>query len=530
MCGIGGVVWNKKPSRAIRTALGISLAVLNDSRGGKGYGICIPDNPNSKQVIKGTTTFANFIGKRGSEWSTAERFFLHTRFPSKGDVCWNNSHPFRIGPIIGAHNGCISNHDELNKEHKRRFPVDSMHFFAHLAEGKTFKDIHGYGALEWFDTRDGEIRVVWFNNGDLVGSEIKDIGVVWSSDRVHLNLALKGAGITDAKPVYLRTDQVYIVKGDGFYEDSAYGKIDVGSYFSTSRWQDGNRVSTAGSRSRRNLVQSNDYATPTTRSTYYPPNSYAPRNYHPHGLYDSPAEPTSGRFHDEDPPSQFGGFWAEGIWRPYIIPIKEQQASLYYGHWDSEDVRNRNYTPYVEAPKFTDGDYYDFLDEKWPNHAPHGVDKSSSKPSIPVASVLPLSEYISPPVKARDVDETFSLEIAPGQPLIQTLDEDDSVTHLIEPHEPDPFADDAPSGFLDDAYNEMTWQELTDYKGEDVWTDEGELVSTEEALKLRELDLPEAETLEAFVQEMEAIQDYREERIKQILQEVVTPKLTLTQL
>ena len=37
---------------------------------------------------------------------------------------------------MGIHNGCITNHEALNIKYERKFEVDSMHIFAHIAEKK----------------------------------------------------------------------------------------------------------------------------------------------------------------------------------------------------------------------------------------------------------------------------------------------------------------------------------------------------------------------------------------------------------
>jgi len=92
-----------------------------------------------------------------------------------GPVVWHNrgasfrenaadpecAHPYTFSKedgssVIGVHNGVIRNHTELNTKYKRDFKVDSMHIWAHYAEGRSWKELEGWGNLVWFETYLGE--------------------------------------------------------------------------------------------------------------------------------------------------------------------------------------------------------------------------------------------------------------------------------------------------------------------------------------------------------------------------------------
>ena len=144
MCGIFG--WDFKPGKDVsysrRLIIATVLAQSNERRGGDSWGVYIPD----KGFKRGLD---NAVCMPLTEMAKANTVMCHTRKATSGAKTKKNAHPFEIGDIIGAHNGIISNHDELNKKYSRDFDVDSMHLFAHLNEGKSFDDIRGYGAIEY---------------------------------------------------------------------------------------------------------------------------------------------------------------------------------------------------------------------------------------------------------------------------------------------------------------------------------------------------------------------------------------------
>src|SRR5439155_21382733 len=126
---------------------------------------------------------------------------LHTRFATSASSCAADAHPFRIGHVTGAHNGAVWHHIGLNHRYARDFDVDSMHIFAHIDEGKNLYDLEGYGAIEFLDDRvPGRIFLGRFG-GELNVARIEGHGTVWSSDRGHLEIACKMAGL---EPTFLK--------------------------------------------------------------------------------------------------------------------------------------------------------------------------------------------------------------------------------------------------------------------------------------------------------------------------------------
>ncbi len=184
------------------------MAVANDTRGGDSWGFW-----NTDHLMKGLGDISNVAVKTVK----SQVVMAHTRKATTGATTVPNAHPFAIGDIIGAHNGMISNHTELNTKYNRNYEVDSMHLFGHLAEGKTFEDIYGYGAIEFIRKNESRSRIYLckLSGGDLtvcgIGKDADNYqGVLWSSNGAHLEQALKTAGIENFK-FEIKTGQIYTV-------------------------------------------------------------------------------------------------------------------------------------------------------------------------------------------------------------------------------------------------------------------------------------------------------------------------------
>jgi len=186
MCGLFGWIVNSHTvKRDTRAALGATLAIMNDARGGHSFGFW-----DGKQIVRALGNMAD--GATVTELSRAHVMLAHTRFATTGATTVENSHPFHIGSVIGAHNGIVSNHWQLNHKHNRTCAVDSEHIFYNLNEGLSLKEIDAYGAIVWYDGKG--LHAGRFNGGSLSIAKI-DGGVIWSSEEKHLRKAINLAAV-----------------------------------------------------------------------------------------------------------------------------------------------------------------------------------------------------------------------------------------------------------------------------------------------------------------------------------------------
>lgn len=167
------------------------LAHANDKRGGDSWGLYAFGS-----LVKGLGDLCQADSATTGMMFNAPSILGHTRKATTGEVIPENSHPFRIQNLVGAHNGVVLNHEELNRVNGRACEVDSQHIFHHIAEDKPLSDINAYGAIEYVrqDSENDGVYVGKFNGGDLAVAQT-EIGPVWNSNKWDLMSALRVAGI-----------------------------------------------------------------------------------------------------------------------------------------------------------------------------------------------------------------------------------------------------------------------------------------------------------------------------------------------
>jgi hypothetical protein len=135
---------------------------------------------------------------------------VHTRFATFGSKTEENSHPFRVGNILGVHNGQIYNHAAVAKTHGIEYAVDSELIFHYLNEGRDLSELEGYGAVVFFENNILHLGV--FNKGQLTLAAT-EFGWAWASTKSAVANSLRMAGFTPHWYAQLEEGTLYQLDG-----------------------------------------------------------------------------------------------------------------------------------------------------------------------------------------------------------------------------------------------------------------------------------------------------------------------------
>src|SRR5438477_8762477 len=182
MCGIAGYSLSSRSSVDRTLAAQALLAGIAD-RGADAVGYAYRGGHDTYPVVTKQRTAASRLLDRIEVPEHADELLIHVRDYTKGhpSIAANN-HPVRHGPIVGIHNGIITNDDELLAPHscarsEPRMTVDSEAIFALAAHSRNdagaLERLRGAMAAAWIDERErdtiflarGAGRPMWLGEG-----------------------------------------------------------------------------------------------------------------------------------------------------------------------------------------------------------------------------------------------------------------------------------------------------------------------------------------------------------------------------
>lgn len=195
MCGIFGVV-GQKGNVVSRWLRFWDLAILNERRGSDswGYGVKVGER---KALVRRTLGPPSEFGVRRFMDGMVEGEWVlgHTRAATHGKVCVRNAHPFRVGGLLGAHNGVVP--EALGVLGDPSIEVDSHALLALLErEGwEVLRRLRGCAAL-WVVRREEPRRVWLYRWGAPLSVGFDGLGNVWFSSEGY---ALTCLGLDDVR-------------------------------------------------------------------------------------------------------------------------------------------------------------------------------------------------------------------------------------------------------------------------------------------------------------------------------------------
>jgi glucosamine 6-phosphate synthetase-like amidotransferase/phosphosugar isomerase protein len=182
MCGIAGYsVESGSTLDRTLSAQALLAAIAERGADAVGYAYRSPDDAYAT-VVKQRTPASQLL-ERIAVPGEATQLLVHVRDYTKGHPAINaNNHPVRHGPVVGIHNGIITNDDELLAPHscaraEAKMTVDSEAIFALAAHSRNDPDalecLRGALATSWLDEREpgvvfvarGSGRPLWLGEG-----------------------------------------------------------------------------------------------------------------------------------------------------------------------------------------------------------------------------------------------------------------------------------------------------------------------------------------------------------------------------
>jgi len=182
MCGIAGYSLRSR-SKIDRTLAAQALLAAIAERGADAVGYAYRAPEVAYATVVKQRTPASKLLERVSVPVDANQLLVHVRDYTKGhpSIAANN-HPVRHGPVVGIHNGIITNDDELLAPHscaraEPRMTVDSEAIFAIAAhsrnDSRALEHLRGAMASGWLDEREpgvvfvarGSGRPLWIGEG-----------------------------------------------------------------------------------------------------------------------------------------------------------------------------------------------------------------------------------------------------------------------------------------------------------------------------------------------------------------------------
>lgn len=217
MCGLAGIASNSLSE--VEIAAFQDLMAVSCLRGWDGAGIARITRQGDVNWTKTVRTaaslvcsdeFAALVDKPGTV------LMGHARFPTKGSISLEHTHPFRERHIVGMHNGTMTRVGAVNDFKKESDSQLLIREIATSGPQEAIKNSFGAYALSWYDQQSKRVyflrnyeRPLWL--GELKwryknGKEFT--GLIWASEEPFIKLVCDRRAFTLGKLIVLPTHKL----------------------------------------------------------------------------------------------------------------------------------------------------------------------------------------------------------------------------------------------------------------------------------------------------------------------------------
>lgn len=211
MCGLVGLAGEPsvKMENMFKDMLNIDVV-----RGAHSTGIAAVTTQGNVKIAKDTLLPPHLLEtSEGKEIFRGFNFVLmgHNRLATKGAINAENAHPFKVGDIVGCHNGTIRGQWRLPDA--KDFDSDShniMHSINKIGIEETWKVLDGAAALVWWNSDECTLNFLRNSERPLYYLMFKN-QIFWASEPWMIHVARTRAGLEYSKETELKPNTLLSV-------------------------------------------------------------------------------------------------------------------------------------------------------------------------------------------------------------------------------------------------------------------------------------------------------------------------------